>query len=423
MLIDRNGLFYGDRIGACSDEAQLHFPRLLVASNGYGRIEMSYSKIISTVYGNFKKKPTNDEIKRWLYEYFENFLLFVYRANDGSVWGQWDVPGTMLPKYKREECKRSPSPDESALAAYRASYVASRRVKYAAHDDVIDFSDISKKTDKLQNYFQNTSETSEALPNSSEVFQNVSAREERRGVGIGTGIGVGIGTGIGEVHMLDADASSPKLATNLPDDDSVERVYQAYPRKVGRIKALVAIRKAVTALSTGKSVPAMPTNDALRFLHGKAREFALSPAGQQGEFTPHPSTWFNEGRYLDDPAEWQRAGQQRGGSNGKGNGGNAGESAASARNRRSIEGIRAVAARYRTGPVSGADGANQTELSRPGDSTRDCRDVVPGLDGAGGEVRERGNGGSFAGAHDGVEILPSPVRVAGAAGGSETRAG
>ena len=32
---------------------------------------------------------------------------------------------------------------------------------------------------------------------------------------------------------------------------------------------------------------------------------AASPAGQRGEYTPHPSTWFHQDRYFDDPAEWR----------------------------------------------------------------------------------------------------------------------
>jgi len=34
--------------------------------------------------------------------------------------------------------------------------------------------------------------------------------------------------------------------------------------------------------------------------------FAKSPAGQREKFTPHPSTWFNQGRYHDDDGEWSR---------------------------------------------------------------------------------------------------------------------
>ena len=42
-------------------------------------------------------------------------------------------------------------------------------------------------------------------------------------------------------------------------------------------------------------------------LLAKVREYAASPAVKSTpiEFIPHPATWFNAGRYDDDPAEWQ----------------------------------------------------------------------------------------------------------------------
>src|SRR6476620_8160014 len=45
--------------------------------------------------------------------------------------------------------------------------------------------------------------------------------------------------------------------------------------------------------------------------------FARSPAGNRGNLTPHPATWFNQGRYDDNPTEWEQIGdgtnQQRSG--------------------------------------------------------------------------------------------------------------
>lgn len=80
----------------------------------------------------------------------------------------------------------------------------------------------------------------------------------------------------------------------------VATIYEAYPRKVGRGKALEAIRKAMRRLvDRGQPAPAA-------WLLARVRAFAASPAGQAGQYTPHPTTWFNQERYDDDDAEWQR---------------------------------------------------------------------------------------------------------------------
>jgi len=81
----------------------------------------------------------------------------------------------------------------------------------------------------------------------------------------------------------------------------VRAIYQAYPRHTGSRAALAAIERALTRLAHGGNKK--PVECLLRCTH----KYAASPAGNQGEFTPHPATWFNQGRYEDDPAEWQKA--------------------------------------------------------------------------------------------------------------------
>lgn len=87
--------------------------------------------------------------------------------------------------------------------------------------------------------------------------------------------------------------------------DEVQRVYEAYPRQVGRAKAIEAIRNAVARLGTGKDAPAMDCASALAFLLEAVVRYAMSPAGNAGKFTPYPATWFNQEKYFDDKREWQ----------------------------------------------------------------------------------------------------------------------
>lgn len=71
-----------------------------------------------------------------------------------------------------------------------------------------------------------------------------------------------------------------------------EEIYQCYPLKVGKPAALKAIAKAI------KSNPS-------DYLRERTAEYAKAVVGTD-TFLPHPSTWFNEERYNDDPSTWVR---------------------------------------------------------------------------------------------------------------------
>jgi hypothetical protein len=75
---------------------------------------------------------------------------------------------------------------------------------------------------------------------------------------------------------------------------------------VARIAAIKAIGKAVRDLSR-----TMGEGLARETLMRATERFAASDAGQRGQFTPHPATWFNQGRYMDNPQEWERISNDR----------------------------------------------------------------------------------------------------------------
>lgn len=77
-----------------------------------------------------------------------------------------------------------------------------------------------------------------------------------------------------------------------------QQIYAAYPRKVGRDKAIKVICKAL------KRVP-------FETMLAAVRLYAESRQDKNPNFTPHPATWFSQGRYEDDPQEWQREGKPR----------------------------------------------------------------------------------------------------------------
>lgn len=79
--------------------------------------------------------------------------------------------------------------------------------------------------------------------------------------------------------------------------DEIESIYWAYPRHVKPEPAKKAILKALESIESDD-----PVGDLLAIV----KEYAESKAGNQGQHTPHPATWFNAKQYLDDPKEWDK---------------------------------------------------------------------------------------------------------------------
>ena len=107
-----------------------------------------------------------------------------------------------------------------------------------------------------------------------------------------------IGT-ILEFHKLQSIVPKGTDTTGLPDFEKLaEAIYAIYPKKVGKTAALKAI---VKVLKSG-SITELELQAAVR---SYAAAVAKWPE-QDKTFVPHPATWFNQGRYADDPATWIR---------------------------------------------------------------------------------------------------------------------
>lgn len=76
-------------------------------------------------------------------------------------------------------------------------------------------------------------------------------------------------------------------------------LFEIYPRREGKLKALESIRKALTV---------KPEADLREAVTAYAAAVAQWPAADRAQFVPHPATWFNQGRYDDDRTTWQRSG-------------------------------------------------------------------------------------------------------------------
>lgn len=86
--------------------------------------------------------------------------------------------------------------------------------------------------------------------------------------------------------------------TPMFSQDQVLAIYALYPRRVGPTAAHRAIEKALVSLAQRGEI------DPAGLLIDRVTKFAASPSGNLGKHTPHPATWFNAGRYDDDPNEW-----------------------------------------------------------------------------------------------------------------------
>ena len=78
---------------------------------------------------------------------------------------------------------------------------------------------------------------------------------------------------------------------NETSTNTAEQLYQAYPRKVGKGAALKAIKVALGKVDFGVLLEAV-------------QAYAMARVGQDRQYTPHPATWFNQGRWNDDRSEW-----------------------------------------------------------------------------------------------------------------------
>lgn len=97
-------------------------------------------------------------------------------------------------------------------------------------------------------------------------------------------------------------APTPTRINAREEAGSVEAIYAAYPRKVGKPKALPMIRKALANPPLGVSQADWPAQ-----LLAITQRYAALRNGEDPNFTPHPATWFHQRRFEDDPSTWKPA--------------------------------------------------------------------------------------------------------------------
>jgi hypothetical protein len=94
--------------------------------------------------------------------------------------------------------------------------------------------------------------------------------------------------------QAEAEAEAENKTIGQPTDVFALQIYEAYPRKVAKKAALKSIKSALKAVSP-------------EALLEKTVAYAKAVEGADMQFVPHPSTWFNQERYNDDPNTWNKS--------------------------------------------------------------------------------------------------------------------
>jgi hypothetical protein len=115
-------------------------------------------------------------------------------------------------------------------------------------------------------------------------------REKNKLGGIPVTVGNGSDT-VGYASVLQSEAYTETKKTSLKEE--IETLYLAYPRHTAPEAARKAIEKALKKKPFAELLPivqAYAIQTATKITEGKLEK----------DFIPHPSTWFNQGRYDDD---------------------------------------------------------------------------------------------------------------------------
>lgn len=98
------------------------------------------------------------------------------------------------------------------------------------------------------------------------------------------------------VVQQDPNKGSSTLQSSSSSSSSISvqaaEIYELYPRKVGRPKAVQSICKAISKFG-------------FEFVKQRTATYRESVNGKEQEFIPHPTTWFNQERFNDDPNTWK----------------------------------------------------------------------------------------------------------------------
>jgi len=95
-----------------------------------------------------------------------------------------------------------------------------------------------------------------------------------------------LSTTVNTVNQCQPIAEAEAEAKKEKYQEKVEEIYEAYPRHVAKAEALKAIEKAIKIVSP-------------EILLELTKKYSRQIVGKDPQFTPYPSTWFNQRRWED----------------------------------------------------------------------------------------------------------------------------
>jgi hypothetical protein len=202
-FIDRDGLLRGERLAACSDLAQMLWPRFFVAANGYGRLELSQLGIFSEVFGHFRNPPTPEEVHAVFLDYEANCLAILYPVN-GVLWCQFATSDKYLPRYKTSREKLSPAPGierEKKLAVAYATWKVNKSFGNRAFESRISENDPISENSRIS---ENSAISENDEISEKEISEKGSISEKGP-----FSVVVGVGVGVGEEHLAPSARQEP----------------------------------------------------------------------------------------------------------------------------------------------------------------------------------------------------------------------
>lgn len=271
-----------ERLGACSPMARLLCLMLPMASDRRGRLEDRPLKLKALLL------PYDTiDVDVLLNELADKALVVRYAAKGKRIIWLPDFWRTQKPHPNESETSL-PRPPAEAIERFMADASAKVRAEHV----VDDCPDASGGNDEPP-----TSSTL-ATKVASECAQgdkSVEPKPESHALGLSLELGVNLESA---AHTSPPAGGGKRRAAAI-DDATVEAIYKAYPRQVGKKAATVAIHNACKQLrDRGVASPG-------EYLMEAVKAYADSPKGRsEPNFIPHPKTWFNEGRFDDDRAEW-----------------------------------------------------------------------------------------------------------------------
>lgn len=95
-----------------------------------------------------------------------------------------------------------------------------------------------------------------------------------------------------QAPLIEAPPAAKTQKTGPTDRELAEQIYLAYPRRCGKPRAITAILSALRKSNYDDLMAA-------------TTRYADAVRNSDPRFIPHPSTWYGQERYNDDPSTWR----------------------------------------------------------------------------------------------------------------------